>query len=43
MTGPSEFPRIESNEVAGGTPGDALPSIPLSYNLAAIRPTERKD
>ena len=33
MSGPGKFPRVETNQAAGSTPGGALPSIPLSFSL----------
>ena len=43
MSGPGKFPRAESNEAAGSTPGGALLSIPLSFSRATILPPELKD
>jgi len=43
MSGPGEFPCVESNYAAGSTPGSALLSIPLSFSLVTILPPEPKD
>ena len=43
VSGPGEFPRVESNLAAGSTPGGALPSTHLSFSPAATTRLQQLD